>query len=55
MGNCLQGHTADDISLLHDESDVVNERLGPPPPYQVRNFNANLFKLKVNQFYCFVN
>ncbi|XP_072023622.1 RING finger protein 11-like [Amphiura filiformis] len=34
MGNCLQGHTADDISLLHDETDVVNERLGPPPPYQ---------------------
>ncbi|XP_071492466.1 RING finger protein 11-like [Diadema antillarum] len=33
MGNCLQGQTADDISLLHDDTEV-HERLGPPPPYQ---------------------
>ena len=35
MGNCLTGHGADDMSLLHEESERVSERLGPPPPYQV--------------------
>ncbi|XP_033113353.1 RING finger protein 11-like [Anneissia japonica] len=34
MGNCLTGQSADDLSLLHNDSDVEHDRLGPPPPYQ---------------------
>ena len=41
MGNCLTGHAADDLSLLHEESDHVSDRLGPPPPYQVKNDNKD--------------
>ncbi|XP_022087753.1 RING finger protein 11-like [Acanthaster planci] len=46
MGNCLTGHAADDLSLLHEESDRVSERLGPPPPYQEA---APVYHLSPNQ------
>lgn len=37
MGNCLQGQTSDDISLLHDETEALTvDRRGPPPPYRPR-------------------
>lgn len=38
MGNCLKSPTADDISLLRDNSaqeGTDSPQMGPPPPYRV--------------------